>query len=331
MKSMLPTLATCAASVLVAAGPALAEVQPARSARAARSARSTRTARSARSAAGASNRAQATSRASAQATATTQARASARVSASVLEHLEPIVVTFRCRKADGSGCSSADMNNSSLRQILILPTGYAESERDDFWDDFDTMVDQMTGGGAGSSWTVTKSNLLRFVGYFEPSGELGTAQAAFGAKVPPHPIRDYALSLSQSAVYDYVDDLTATAVPNLNPFGAIVIFNTFQSDVTANASPPNFVSRAYGIAKCTRDDVSTPYIATHELAHAGLNLLDEYVEGGFQNLSINQIDILTPLALWDGSWGGFVNAISDLFGYRRLAAELESGAIPPGE
>jgi hypothetical protein len=55
-------------------------------------------------------------------------------------------------------------------------------------------------------------------------------------------------------------------------------------------------------------------VLLHELAHAGLNFVDEYVEEGFEYLNIRSLDILSPLALFDSTWPGFVTSIGDLFG-----------------
>src|SRR5207237_7750589 len=76
------------------------------------------------------------------------------------------------------------------------------------------------------------------------------------------------------------------------------------------------LNRSYGVANYTRADLLQrgAYVPSHELAHAGLNYLDEYVEAGLQDLSIRQIDLATPLVLFDGSWGGFIAAINDLLG-----------------
>ena len=52
----------------------------------------------------------------------------------------------------------------------------------------------------------------------------------------------------------------------------------------------------------------------HELAHAGLNYLDEYAEQGLENTQHQAFDVLTPLALFDWSWGGFVDAITNFLG-----------------
>jgi hypothetical protein len=49
------------------------------------------------------------------------------------------------------------------------------------------------------------------------------------------------------------------------------------------------------VARFTSEQIhSGNYIPVHELAHAALNFLDEYVEDGFENLSIRQLDVLSP-------------------------------------
>jgi hypothetical protein len=225
--------------------------------------------------------------------------------------------TWKCVKADGTGCGAAELSNPYYKQIVILPSGFADTEIAAFWSEFDKTVSLMSSAGsAGSSWSVQRASQILYVGYFIGGGPLGSSTATFGGKVAPHPIRGYALSLSQNAVYAQIDSIRYWTIPQLRPFGAAVIFNTFQTPVTANASPPSLVNKPFGVCKFTRQDLVErgAYVPAHELAHASLNYLDEYVEAGFQDLSIKQIDIATPLALFDGSWGGFINAINNLFG-----------------
>ena len=227
-----------------------------------------------------------------------------------------IQYTWKCRKANWTSCTSAELANPWYKQVFVTGSGFAEAERNDFWTEFDRIIDFMTGGGAGNTWSAQQRDRLLFVGYFVAGGPLGASDAAFGGKIAAHPIRGYATSLSQQAVYDKIAQIAASDIPNLRPFTAGVLFNTFQTPVTANAAPPSFVQRTFGVAKFTRQDLNErgTYITTHELAHAGLNFLDEYVEHGFADLSIRQLDALTPLALFDWTWGGFVRAISDLLG-----------------
>jgi len=239
-----------------------------------------------------------------------------------------VPVTWKCVHADGHACASSELSNPWFKQVFITSTGFADTERNDFWTEFDRIVGFMTGPEAGNVWSAQQRDRLLFVGYFVPGGALGAPDAAFGGKIPQHPIRGWATSLSQQAVYDKIAQIRASTIPGLNPFTAGVLFNSFQTPVTANAAPPSFVDyhrrpasedpgvqKSFGVAKFTRADLRDrgPYITTHELAHAGLNFLDEYVEHGFQDLSIRQLDVTTPLALFDWTWGGFVRAIGDLF------------------
>src|SRR5262249_22552750 len=84
--------------------------------------------------------------------------------------------------------------------------------------------------------------------------------------------------------------------------------------VTANAAPPSFTGKPFGVAKATRKDLGNPYVVTHELAHASMNFLDEYVEQGLEEVNMRSFDVATPLVLFDGSWSSAIKAISNLFG-----------------
>ena len=224
--------------------------------------------------------------------------------------------TWKCVHASGQACASGELQNPWFKQVFITSAGFSSAEVWDFWSEFDRIVGMMTGPDAGSVWSVQQRDRLLFVGYFTPGGPLGAPDAAFGALVAKHPIRGYATSLSQAAVYAKIAQIAAYEIAGLRPFTAGVLFNTFQTPVTANAAPPSFVQKSFGVAKFTRADLNErgSYITTHELAHAGLNYLDEYVEKGFEELSIRQLDVATPLALFDWTWGGFINSISDLLG-----------------
>ena len=224
-------------------------------------------------------------------------------------------VTWKCVHANGQSCAAGELTNPWFKQVFLTSAGFADAERNDFWSEFDRIVSMMT-TQAGNVWSVQERDRLLFVGYFVAGGALGAPDAAFGASIARHPIRGYATSLSQAAVYAKIDSIKTNEIHGLAPFTAGVLFNSFQTPVTANAAPPSFVQRAFGVAKFTRADLNErgAYITTHELAHAGLNFLDEYVESGFEDLNMRQIDVATPLALFDWTWGGFINAISDLLG-----------------
>jgi len=231
------------------------------------------------------------------------------LSSAWLAYLHPV---SKCFRGDGSPCLSGDMANPWFKQALILPTGYQDADYSQFWSDFDTIRNLMT--HAGSSWSTQHANQMLFIGYWLPGPAPGPT-ANFGAYVGAHPIRGYALTLSNDAVYAEVANLKASALTNLRPMGTLVIFNAIpDQDVTANAAPPSFTGRSFGVAKMTRKDLGSPYVATHEMAHASLNFLDEYVEKGLENTNIRSLDAATPLALFDGSWSSAITAIGNLIG-----------------
>src|SRR5262249_17640584 len=148
----------------------------------------------------------------------------------------PYFVTSKCQFWDGTACTSADMANPYFKQILILPSGFADSERADFWSEFGKIRKHMA--TAGNVWSTQYRRKILWVGYFVPGGPLNTPTANFGAAVLEHPVRGYALSLSQDQVRAKVSAIKATSLPNLNPLGVGVLFNSFQDHITANASPP---------------------------------------------------------------------------------------------
>src|SRR5262249_30175823 len=91
----------------------------------------------------------------------------------------PYFVTSKCQFWDGTACTSADMANPYFKQILILPSGFADSERADFWTEFDKIRNQMA--TAGNVWSTQYRHKILWVGYFVPGGPLNTPTANFGA------------------------------------------------------------------------------------------------------------------------------------------------------
>ncbi|MBI2569666.1 MAG: hypothetical protein HYV63_21890 [Candidatus Schekmanbacteria bacterium] len=219
-----------------------------------------------------------------------------------------------CVKGSGAACTSAELADAqTYRQLLVLPTGFTTAEYWTFRSEFTRMVEGMSGVSSELYSAHYKDKIL-YVGHWVAGGDLGAADAAFGGKVFSHPIRGQALTLRQDDVITAVSNFRANVLSTSNPFGVIVLFDSLADGVTANAAPPSFLGKSYGIAKCNRDDLNGTYVAAHELAHASLNFLDEYVEAGFDEMSISTLDYLTPLAVLDGSWGGWVDAIADIFG-----------------
>jgi hypothetical protein len=225
-------------------------------------------------------------------------------------------VPWKCEHWNHVPCTNADLANGSLKQVLMFSAGFQDADRESFFDNFEHIIDSATGASAGSVWTVQRKSQLLFIAYYTGGGALGASDSSFGAQVMVHPIRGYGLTLRQDDVYAKINSMISShEVPSLRPFVAGVLFNTQQNPVTSNASPPSFVDKPYGVAKFTLHDAQqSPYVVTHELAHAGLNYVDEYTEKGLENTNIKSFDVLTPLVQLDGTWGGFVDAISNFFG-----------------
>lgn len=218
-----------------------------------------------------------------------------------------------CLRGDGAGCTEQMIGSSYHKKILVLPTGYTASEYESFRQDFYQLVETMDVGG--TVYSTEHADKIIYVGFWVASPSLESGRAAFGAKIIQHPIRDSALTMKQSRLFAFVESLQKIDSKLFNPFAVLAIYNSDRRDATANASPPSFIQKPYGIARMTRGDLyEGAYIPVHELGHAALNFVDEYVEPGLENMSIRTIDRLTPLALLGNNWGSWVRAVRNLFG-----------------
>jgi hypothetical protein len=226
-----------------------------------------------------------------------------------------LVPAWTCKTGDGAACSSYQLANPAIyRQILILPTGYTSSQGTQFYADTETLRNRMSNAPGPVYSSVYKSQLL-YIAYWVPgSGDLSSGAAAFGGKVFPHPVRGKALTCNQDAIYAYVDTIRSSAIAQLWPGDVVLLYNTTESGITANATPPSFSQRNYGISRMTLGQIQGNYVGPHEIGHGLLSWVDEYVEPGFENVNITQFDILTPLAIWDGSLGTLDDAVGDLLG-----------------
>jgi hypothetical protein len=218
---------------------------------------------------------------------------------------------FVCRTGTGRLCVASEIADPvRYRQILVFPTGYLASEESVFWADFEQMIVQMARAGQEVYSGKYRDQILYF-GHFIAGGSLGTPESLFRGRISSHPIRGKALTVRQNEVYAVTEELKV--ITQVEPIGVALIFNTMER-VTANASPPTFIDRTYGVARMTRGDLGGPYIASHELAHAALNFVDEYIEAGFQGMNISILNLLSPMAIFNGTWAGFKTGMSDLFG-----------------
>jgi hypothetical protein len=229
---------------------------------------------------------------------------------------------WRCRTFDNRACSSADFADPNKRHLVIASAGFSDRERADFWAELDRVRVALVGDGAGAVWSRQKKEQLLFFGWFSGGASLPTPEApidpnvALGARVAKNPFRGFSLAIDSERVKSFVDKDLSRAIPSIRPMAIGVVLNSMQPDVTATAIMGGLIQRPWGIGTMTREHLrsNASYIASHELAHAGLNFADEYVEAGFEDLSIKQLDIVTPLALLDASWGGIKDALGAVTG-----------------
>lgn len=208
-----------------------------------------------------------------------------------------------CLKGDFTECSSTDLSDPNhKRQVIVFPAGYTANDYQLFRENFEDLLTQNSDTRQTPFSEVHKDKIL-YRGFWLPDGGMDSGDTTFDAAVIDHPIRGLGLTLEQSQVINKVTQLKARD-SKLKPLAVIVIFNTVEGDITANASPPNFIDQEFGIAKITRGNLSGSYTGMHELAHAMLGFLDEYVESGFENTDITTYDIWTPFVTADASWVG---------------------------
>jgi hypothetical protein len=214
-------------------------------------------------------------------------------------------------------------NPGQYRQVFIVPTGYQDADTDRFISDFHVMIQKM-GTQSDRVYTAEYRARIVYIAQWLPGGALGSAQPNFGASLFNHPVRGgKGLTLSQSKVFKAVDTFKQTKLPAFAPLAAMVLFNYDGGDTTASASPPTYLLpsqrffevKHYGIVRISRyDALYDAYRPMHELAHAALNFLDEYTEAVLRDANLTTLDALTPALLLDGTWGGWVSAVTDLFG-----------------
>lgn len=225
----------------------------------------------------------------------------------------PIEPTFWCIRGDNTPCSQTEIADPvHYRQALVVPAGYTAGDYGTFKENFNTLVARMSNEGGTTYATARRDHMLYF-GAWIAGQTLNSGAANFGAKITTNPFRGKALTLKSADVVTAVNKLKSSNA-NIAPAGIIVLFNTEEAGITANAIPPGYMGTGYGIAKMTRADLISAYIGTHEFAHASLNFLDEYVETGFEELNIQTFDMLTPLTILDGSWGSWINAVGNFLG-----------------
>ena len=211
---------------------------------------------------------------------------------------------IRCLKSNGRSCSAAEMQDGfRYKHVLVMSTGYTKAEEALFWSDYEHVVSLTEQMRAGVYSRDYREDLVYF-GWYLPGGSLESGKARFSGAVVPHPIRDHALTLDNDEVIRTTYAFEEKWMPGAQVWSTLILFN-YNERTTPNAAPPMYLNEPFGIARVSRSRMDTAYATVHEMAHAGLNFLDEYIEDGFENVSIHLLNALAGLALSDGSWHGF--------------------------
>jgi hypothetical protein len=201
---------------------------------------------------------------------------------------------WNCVRGDGQVCTETDLADPQLRHILVLSAGYPDGSAESFRRDVELLVDRLGNPQtAQDAWSVQKRGRILYIAFFTGGGPLGSDATAFDARIVADPVGVPTLAARHDAVHRFVDEQQAR-MPSLRPLAVAVLA---QSDATVapHAAPPAFSSRDYGIALFTTDHLKLgSYVPTHELAHAALNFLDEYVETGLESIDLGIVDVLTP-------------------------------------
>jgi hypothetical protein len=232
----------------------------------------------------------------------------------------PSLPDWKCQWWDGRDCTSSDLSDPSLRHILILSSAYPDGSGERFWSDFRLMIDRMSSDRALEAWSVQKRDRILYIGVHTGGGPLDSGTATFGAHIIEDPAGVPTLEVQHDEVYRFVEEAQAQR-PWLRPLGAAVLC-LYDAEVAANAAPPSFLKGSYGIAKLSSGHILPgSYDATHEMAHAALSFVDEYVESGLENMNIRRSDVLTPRLIFD-SW----RLPPDVYDYR--LSEILAGNGP---
>ncbi len=222
---------------------------------------------------------------------------------------------WTCTRGDGSACTGQELGDpGTFKQILVVPTGYEPTEKAQFFADAESLRLNMSDLPGDTLYSEVYRDRLLYLAYWVPGGPLSSDTAAFGGAIIEHPIRDRALTMDQDALYSKVSEIQGAEIPQLAPWAVLTLFNSPDTGATANATPPSYTRRSYGIARITAGFLASNYVPTHEVAHASLSFVDEYVEGGFEDVDIRLFDILTPLALYSGKMASLQAAVGDLLG-----------------
>lgn len=218
---------------------------------------------------------------------------------------------WTCTTGDGRRCDEAVLGDlSSYRQILVFPTGY--QDRAVFELEADTLRKSTTvdviraypEDTESEMWSSVHRERLLFLTYWIEGGPVGSEDAVFGGRLAPLPVREGAQRLKhdEPAVDAEVEALQEVC-PGLDPISVVALFEEQESFGTANATPPIYMKRAFGIARISNKSIFSHYVGPHELGHSAMGWLDEYIEGSLRYVNVHELDRLTPILIMDQGLG----------------------------
>ncbi len=222
------------------------------------------------------------------------------------------------RDCSGESRFTSPNRSGHLREIVILPTGWTVDDHGAFREEVDQMILRMA-TDTQNAFTRRWRDRIHYTVYWLPGQTLESGNANFGAQLFDHPVRDgQGISSDHAQVASTVNQLLQQRFPSTpvsqrpQPIGVLLLFNV-RGNITANAALPHLIGRPYGIARVTRDDMQSNYVPMHELAHAAIQFLDEYIEPGMESTRATDFDLLTGMVRLDASWNSWASLIGDFF------------------
>ncbi len=191
--------------------------------------------------------------------------------------------------------------------ILVLPTGFSSDQYDEFRFAFDQLVATFSSVPSEALYSNRFKNQIIFSAYWQPTAD-------YQAKVLSDGSSRRFLSLKPDAVKNSVQKFFEDPGFQKHPSSVVVLFNDNTELVTANTVNGRDLSAYYGITKLNLKHIESAYVTTHEIAHSLLNWADEYVEHGFEDLSINSTEVFTPFLKLGDEWDTELRNHSDLLG-----------------
>src|SRR5688500_745280 len=113
----------------------------------------------------------------------------------------------------------------TVRQVLVMPTGYTAEDYQTFAADFEKMVRDM-GNLPDNVFTHKYRDKIVYIAHWIPGGAIGSDDVNFAAKLYDHPVRaGKGISMDNRKVVQAVDNFKANHLQTSDPIGVITLFN----------------------------------------------------------------------------------------------------------